>query len=139
MKIIKNILYIAIIMMLLFVSCYNVSYAAPQTMQQDGAGGGSSDPIKNPEHYNPNGTMKDGDNDEFIEKANIILGIIRILGTVISVVSLMAIGIKYMFGSIEEKASFKETMVPYIIGAVMLFAIPNFLGVIFDLVESIKF
>lgn len=137
MKIIKNITYIVLIVMLVLMPFHNVSYAAPQTAQDDGAGGGSSDPIKNPEYYKPS-QANEKDNDTFLEKANIIINIIQVLGTVIAVVSLMAIGIKYMFGSIEEKASYKETMGPYIIGAVMLFAIPNFLKVILDLVQSVK-
>lgn len=138
MRIIKNITYIILIMMLILMSFHNVSYAAPTTAQDDGAGGGTSNPIQNPEYYNPSLTTTGG-NSMFIEKANIILTILQILGTIIAVVALMAIGIRYMFGSTQEKAMYKETMIPYIIGAIMLFAIPNFLKVILDLVKSVKF
>ena len=31
----------------------------------------------------------------------------------------MVIGVKYILGSVEEKASYKETMVPYIIGCIL--------------------
>lgn len=54
-------------------------------------------------------------------KVENILGIIRTVGIVISVVMLMAIGIKYMLGSVEEKADYKQTLKPYIIGAFILF------------------
>lgn len=54
-------------------------------------------------------------------KANIIFAYIRAIGTVLSVVILIIIGIKYMLGSAEEKANYKETLFPYIIGAFLLF------------------
>lgn len=54
-------------------------------------------------------------------KVENILGIIRTVGIVVSVVMLMAIGIKYMMGSVEEKADYKQTLKPYIIGAFVLF------------------
>ena len=50
-----------------------------------------------------------------------ILGIIRIIGTVTSVVMLIVIGIKFMLGSVEEKAEYKQSLKPYIIGALLLF------------------
>lgn len=56
------------------------------------------------------------------------LGYIQIIGTVVSVVALILIGLKYMLGSVEEKAEYKKTLIPYIIGAFILFTgtlIPN--------------
>ena len=55
------------------------------------------------------------------EKVSKILGIIRTIGTITSVVMLMVIGIKFMVGSVEEKAEYKESMKPYLIGAVLVF------------------
>ena len=34
----------------------------------------------------------------------------------------MTIGIKYMLGSVEEKAKHKQTLMPYLIGAVLVFS-----------------
>ncbi len=98
--------------------------------------GSSEDPIENPDKYAP--IDKTGENTTFIRIGNIILGTIRALGTVIAVVALMVIGLRYMFGSLEERANYKETMIPYLIGAVMLFTIPNILGIIYDLVKGIN-
>lgn len=95
------------------------------------------DPIDNPGFYEPTDTT--GNNTQFINIGNIIIGTMRALGTVIAVVALMVIGLRYMFGSLEERASYKETMVPYLIGAIMLFTIPNILGIIYDLVKGIQF
>lgn len=96
-----------------------------------------SDPITNPGYYDPTGTMQD--EQEFLELGKTIITIIRILGTIIAVITLMIIGLRYMFGSLEERANYKETMIPYIIGAIMLFTIPNVLGIIYELVTAIKF
>lgn len=56
------------------------------------------------------------------EKAETILGVIQVVGVIVSVVMLIAIGLKYMLGSIEERAEYKETLKPYLIGAFILFS-----------------
>ncbi len=68
---------------------------------------------------------------------NNILGIIRVVGTVIAVGVLMVIGIKYMMGSAEEKAEYKKTMLPYLIGAVILFAAVNIASYVVGIANSI--
>lgn len=50
-----------------------------------------------------------------------ILSIIQVIGTVVSVAMLMVIGIKFMVGSLEERAEYKESLKPYLIGAFLLF------------------
>lgn len=59
------------------------------------------------------------------EIGNVILGLIRNIGSVIAVGILMVLGIKYMVGSIEERASYKKSMLPYLIGAILLFGAVN--------------
>ena len=66
-----------------------------------------------------------GSSASFNDIVKNIVGIIRIVGSIISVVVLVALGIKYMIGSIEERAEYKETMRPYLIGAILLFGISN--------------
>ena len=68
---------------------------------------------------------------------NVIISVIRTVGTIISVAILSIIGIKYMTGSVEEKAEYKKTMLPYVIGAVILFGITSFIGIIVDLVKGL--
>ena len=68
---------------------------------------------------------------------NQILGIIQVVGTVIAVGVLMVLGIKYMMGSAEEKAEYKKTMLPYLIGAILLFAAVNLASYIVGLAESV--
>ncbi len=59
------------------------------------------------------------------EVGNLVLGIIKNIGTFIAVGVLMVLGIKYMLGSIEERASYKKSMLPYFIGAILLFGAVN--------------
>lgn len=94
------------------------------------------DPISNPEFYEPTEVI--GNNTKFINIGNIIIGTMRIVGTVIAVVILMAIGLKYMMGTAAERAEYKKTMIPYLIGAVMLFTIPNVLVILYELVKGIN-
>ena len=61
-----------------------------------------------------------------------IIGIIQIVGTIISVGMLMILGIKYMMGSAEERAEYKKTLFPYLIGAILIFAAANLTQVIYS-------
>ena len=60
-----------------------------------------------------------------------IIGALKAIGTIIAVAILIVLGIKYMMGSAEEKAEYKKTMIPYLIGAVLIFAAPYIAGVIY--------
>lgn len=90
----------------------------------------------NPDDYKP-GTVTTSDAQSFIDKAGVILGAIRTFGVVLSVVVLMFIGIKYMMGSVEEKADYKKAMIPYVIGVVLLFATTTLVSVIFNWANGI--
>lgn len=57
--------------------------------------------------------------------AGFILGAVRTIGTILSVLILATIGIEYMLASPEGKADYKKNMYPYIVGAVLLFAGSN--------------
>ena len=61
-----------------------------------------------------------------------IISILQAVGVVLSVVVLIVIGIKYMLGSAEQKAEYKKTLMPYIIGAALIFAASMFAQVAYD-------
>ncbi len=61
-----------------------------------------------------------------------IVGILQTVGVVLSVIILTVIGIKYMMGSAEEKAEYKKTFMPYIIGAALIFAASVFAQIAYD-------
>lgn len=74
--------------------------------------------------WSPLAADKDRELDtELNKKAGIILGVIRAIGMVVSVIILMILGIKQMTASIEEKSIIKQAMPGYILGAIMVFAI----------------
>lgn len=89
----------------------------------------ASDPIKNPNVYKP-GNPDDGDINAVSEEANKILNAVSIIGVIASVITLTILGIKYMVGSIEEKAEYKKSMLPYLIGAMLLFATSSIVSLI---------
>ena len=62
-----------------------------------------------------------------------IIGILQTVGVVLSVAILVVLGIKYMMGSAEEKADYKKTMIPYIVGAVCIFLAPTIASAIYNL------
>lgn len=73
--------------------------------------------------------------DKIASLGNQIIGVVQGIGIVVSVVVVIVLGIKYMMGSVEEKAEYKKTMMPYLIGAALIFAastismaVMNFIG-----------
>ena len=77
---------------------------------------------------------KDVGEDELNRKAAPILGIIRIFGFIASIITLAIIGIKIMYGGIEEKATYKQTLMPWAIGAVMIFAMTTIPSLVFNVI-----
>ena len=84
-----------------------------------------------------NGTGNVQTND-LTKVGNNIVTIIQVVGIVIAVIVLLVIGIKYMMGSASEKAEYKKTMIPYIVGAVLIFAGTSLVRVIYSLSTSVS-
>lgn len=84
-----------------------------------------------------NGTYGDGTTG-ITTLGNQIIGIITTVGIVVSVVVLVVLGIKYMIGSAEEKAEYKKTMIPYIIGAILVFAASTIASIVMSISKNIK-
>ena len=81
-------------------------------------------------------TGKDPSNDAQNSINNLGQGVIKIIstvGTIISVVFLIILGIKYMTGSVEERANYKKTLLPYVIGASILFAASTLTSIIYNI------
>lgn len=72
----------------------------------------------------------------FLEKVNTIVSVIETVGVILSVIILIVIGIKYMLGSVEERADYKKTMIPYLIGAFMVFMVSLIPQIIFKFMEN---
>ena len=78
-----------------------------------------------------------GDSKVFEESVGKILSIVQVVASLAAVICLVILGVKYMTGSIEEKAQYKKTLMPYFIGAMMVFRISNFLVVIYNVAIAI--
>lgn len=72
------------------------------------------------------------------DAGNIIITILATIGSIVSVVGLIALGLKYMGGSIEEKAEYKRSMKPYIIGCLLIFAASNLASMVYNTLKEMK-
>ncbi len=95
-----------------------------------------TNPANNPDAYKP-GEM--GNNDTLIRLGGIIVGALKIIGIIAAVVILVVLGIKYLTGTIAEKAEYKKTMIPYVIGAFFLGAGGVIIELIFNLLTNITY
>jgi len=76
--------------------------------------------------------------DKIIELGQAIVTIMQTIGIVVAVVVLLVLGIKYMMGSAEEKAEYKKTMIPYVVGAVLIFASTTIVNIVYQLANSLN-
>lgn len=81
-------------------------------------------------------------------EANAINGMEKIGGTivayvtnaamVVSIVMIAVLGIKYMLGSAEEKAEYKKSLVPLLVGAILVFGAAAIAKIIVGLAQNFK-
>ena len=67
-----------------------------------------------------------------------IINAIGVIGTIVSVIALIIIGMKYLTGSVSEKAEYKKTMIPYLIGVFIFFAITQLLTILLKYVNGLN-
>ena len=67
-----------------------------------------------------------------------IVTIMQTVGIVVAVVVLLILGIKYMMGSAEEKAEYKKTMIPYLVGAILIFASTTIVNVVYNIANGVN-
>ena len=120
----KKIFLTIILILVSIVTITNVVYAADSIV----------DPREDPTKFEPGGMTNTGTLQDI---GNKIIGIIQVIGSVTSVIVLIVIGIKYMVGSLEERAEYKKTMMPYIIGALFVFGITNILGIVSNITNGL--
>lgn len=74
----------------------------------------------------PNGIISNMNNVNNVDTNRIstiggqIANILSTIGIIVGVIVLLVLGIKYMMGSTSEKAEYKKTMIPYLVGIVLL-------------------
>lgn len=65
-----------------------------------------------------------------------IIWIVQFVGYAIALVSLMIMGVKYMIESPEGKADLKKRMIPFVIGAFLLFGASTLVGVVANFAQN---
>ncbi len=125
----KKILYITLISLLL------ISSLANNVLAKDRDASEIYNVIENPETYKPATLTSATDANQLKNMANGVIGALQIVGTVLSVAMLGILGIKYMMGSVDERAEYKKTLRPYLIGAFMVFGITNILALVIKMIE----
>lgn len=74
--------------------------------------------------------------NEFNDPGNYIFGVVQVVAIAASVIGLSIIGIKYMAGSVEEKAEYKKTLIYYLVGAILSFGIIKVLEFIYKVIND---
>ena len=63
------------------------------------------------------------------------MGLIRNISVVASVIILMILGVKFMLGSVEEKAEYKKSFMPLIIGIILVVSATTIATFIFNMAK----
>ena len=84
------------------------------------------------------GNISDNSIDAMESLGGTIIKYITNAAMVIAVVMVAALGIKYMVGSAEEKAEYKKSLLPLLIGAILVFGAAAIARVIVGLAGSFK-
>ena len=115
-----KIISIVLVIMMALMAVSNVVLAAPNLSAdiKDMANGSGNKP------------------QEVLNLGKTIVTIMQTVGIVVAVVVLLILGIKYMMGSAEEKAEYKKTMIPYLVGAILIFASTTIVNVVYNIANS---
>ena len=90
----------------------------------------------NPSNWTPD-TYTQEEVKEIVDTASIVVSVIRVVGVIVTVIVLLALGIKYMTGSVSEKAEYKKSMIPYVVGAVIFFGLSQILSLVISVVTEL--
>ena len=108
-KIIKIFLIVLSMLSVSFISMKNFVYAGTATA---------------PMTYVPNGSV---DRTFVIDFGSKLSQVLTVLGVIIAVIALMIIGLKFILGSVTEKAEYKKSLMPVVIG---IFIIATITGIV---------
>lgn len=87
-----------------------------------------------PNKFTPN--ISDSNPGDATRIVGNILGAINVIGSVIAVVCILIVGMKYMVASVEQKAEYKKMLWPMLVGAMLIFGIILILNILYNIVPS---
>lgn len=76
-----------------------------------------------------------GDSTAMTNKAGQIMGMIRNVAIIASVIIIMILGVKFMLGSVEEKAEYKKSFMPLIVGIILVVSATTIASFIFNMAK----
>lgn len=108
----KKYLLLISIMFIIFFIIFNVNISYASNI---------SDIIQGGDGFIAAGTGAGIDQNKLKGTSNLIYNILLIIGMAVAVVMAGVLGIKFMMGTVEEKAQIKEQLIPFIVGCVVVF------------------
>lgn len=96
----------------------------------------ASSDLVNTGDYDPNTNKSDATGGAGSDSAKIyrigakVVKILRNISAAIAVLTITIVGFRYMLGSVEQRAEYKETMKPIIIGCILIAGLSSILSVI---------
>lgn len=148
MKKFKNIIIKIFIVACMSLLCFSTSAvnAAGSHVGSGGYRGGSSSSSSSsstssktgdlkPEEYEP----KNGDIDsQVVERYSArIFNFLYVIAVIVTIIMIMYVGLKYITGSVSEKAEYKKNLVPIAIGALLITFLATIIRIIFSIAGSI--
>ena len=123
---IKKVISVIVLVVMLVLSISGISNAAVTTEI-------------NPSNYYPGyNPLTESDYQVAFNHTSTILNAITTVGIVVAIVTTMVLGIKYMFGSIEQRAEYKKTMIPMLVGAALLFTVSTLVAMIYNIMQDVN-
>ncbi len=126
-RIINKIIIILIAITMSITTFSNVVYARPD----DGGDGikSSGKTIINTDDYKKDNLEN---NTKTLGIVGTIINVIQMIGIIIALISIGLLGIKYMTGSVEQKAEYKKTMVPFVVGVGLITVTTTIVKIIYE-------
>lgn len=113
---IKGKITIILIILMLIVSLFNLNIAKADDVTVEDIKGGVSNFMQAGQSQN-NPLNQEG----LQNVSDVVYNVLLAVGIIAAVIVGLIIGIKYMMGSVAQKAETKELLAPYIVGCVIIF------------------
>jgi type IV secretory pathway VirB2 component (pilin) len=92
----------------------------------------------NVDDFDPSSSESESTSSTFVSRAGNIFAAIQTIGIVVAVITLIILGIKYMIGSVEERAEYKKTIIPWTVGLILVVSVTSIPSIIVSFTGSIK-
>lgn len=111
-------------------------YQLPIKTSSGGSAQSLNDMISDADNFVDQGSIE-YNADSLKSFSTLMYNILLTIGTAVAVIVGIIIGIKYMTGSIEEKATYKQMLVPYLAGCVIVFGAFGIWKIVVIILENV--